>query len=229
MLSSMNPYYIPRFLYEQSPWDTAVTLGSGMRIARHPLYCDLLLGTEEHYRSAGIPGPEEIAGFNLKRLWELWEKDAAGYIFLHARPFRFQALLDTKRWCEKVQWYALAGEVWLDSEGPGQNKALWLKEVFQSTSSSLTMTEQEQELLEKTRTLKVYRGAGSRRHARYGLSWTTDRDKAIWFSRRFTQEAYLAETLVEKRHIAARFLRRGEFEVILRQVPRETVVHALKK
>ena len=80
----------------------------------------------------------------------------------------------------------------------------------------------------KTDSLIVYRGADSKGHALRGLSWSTDRKQAIWFARRFAPgQPWLAKAQVTRQHIAARFLRRGEEEVILKAVPRNATAQAL--
>lgn len=228
----MNPggtFYIPAALYAQSPWETARTIDRGFRIAKHPLYCDLLLGDESAYLKAGVPGPNQIVQHLKERLTGFWGKDPIGYIFTHARPYRFQALLDTRGWARpESTWFEAAGAVWVDSEGPGLNKALWLDKVFHQKLSLFIMDEQEQALFKKTDSLIVYRGADSKGHALRGLSWSTDRKQAIWFARRFAPgQPWLAKAQVTRQHIAARFLRRGEEEVILKAVPRNATAQAL--
>ncbi len=224
-----DTFYIPVALYAQSPWETARTIDRGFHIAKHPLYCDLLLGDESAYLRAGVPGPNKIVQHLKERLAGFWGKDPIGYIFTHARPYRFQALLDTHSWSRpESTWFEAAGAVWVDSEGPGVNKALWLDKVFRQKLSFFIMDNQEQALFKKTDSLTVYRGADSKGRALRGLSWSTDRKQAIWFARRFTPDRpWLAEARVIRQHIAARFLRRGEGEVILRSVPRTATAERL--
>lgn len=222
----MKTFFIPESLYKTSPWDLVKRVG-GLPFCSHPLYAGLLIGSKEQYARMKMPDPDAIVKHKLKRLEEAYrQKDVHGYVFTHERPYRFQALLDTDNWELESDgdWFETAGEVWMDAEGPGINAEIWRSHVFCSNSSNRHRLMNEDELEDFNQIkepITVYRGAGSKLYARSGLSWTTDRDKAIWFAHRFrTKNAWLAEVTVKRMHIAAIFHRRSEAEIILPKVPR---------
>ena len=132
-------------------------------------------------------------------------------MFLHERPYRLQALLDARHWEGGAAewftpaWFKAAGAVWTDSEGPGINAHIWRSEVFDRYQSRLTMEDDDCAFFNALPDIViVYRGADSKLHARGGLAWTTNREKAEWFARRFGQRSpHLATISVSKTKIAA--------------------------
>ena len=62
----------------------------------------------------------------------------------------------------------------------------------------------------------IYRGVTKINNKRTrALSWTLNRDTAVWFSKRFNQEGNVWEKVVSKDKILAYFSVRNEFEVIV--------------
>jgi hypothetical protein len=215
-------FHITQDEYLASPRDSAISVG-GMSMARHPLHCELLFGDDEQLKTIGIPTPDEIVKHKLERLEEAYaEKNIHSYVFTHARPFRFQALLDAKFWQDPLLgWYEVAGDVWTDTEGPGKNADIWRSEVFCTMHCHMTMSEEEFAFFQTLKEVQVFRGADSSKHARTGLSWTLDRNKAMWFAKRYSSKTpWLAEATVKRPQIAAVFLGRGEKEVIVARPPR---------
>lgn len=65
--------------------------------------------------------------------------------------------------------------------------------------------------------LKIYRGVGVSRNEK-GLSWTNDKNTALWFAQRFNygdKHGYLLEGTVCKKDILAYFNTRNEKEVLV--------------
>ncbi len=59
----------------------------------------------------------------------------------------------------------------------------------------------------------VYRGVSAGRE-HYGLSWTTDKEKAVWFANRFSK-GYLLKVTIDKKYALAYLTSRGEEEVVV--------------
>ena len=82
------------------------------------------------------------------------------------------------------------------------------------------MDEEEQNLLKAMPvSFPIWRGAGHP-FPESGLSWTTDRQKAIWFAKRNHQSkphhgAHLAKGIVQKKNVLAYFVGRGEKEIVI--------------
>ncbi|MGD9890694.1 MAG: hypothetical protein AB7R89_29630 [Dehalococcoidia bacterium] len=62
--------------------------------------------------------------------------------------------------------------------------------------------------------ITIYRGAGLR--SKRGLSWTTDRDTAVWFATRWdAADRYVFTTTIAPRHVLGIFHDRQEREVVI--------------
>lgn len=209
--------FISAAQYEQSPYDTCKHVGVGIKISQHPLFGELLIGTDEDYRNVGAHTPSKRIISKLEQLEMAYQRrDIETYIFLHERPWRFQALLDAESWTEKVKWFNTAGLVWVDCEGPGRNADVWKSKIFTTDDHHLVMSDMDRVKLDKIDQVNVYRGANSKIHAKTGLSWSLDRNKAIWFAHRFSRNnKWLATVNVRRNEIAALFTNRGESEIIL--------------
>jgi hypothetical protein len=147
------------------------------------------------------------------------ERDWGHYIGLHERGYRFEALLRAVRaglsgeeYWKQVSW------VWTDSENIYQHlkewKALWSRSDIDRAA---IMDEDEVAKLESLpETIQVWRGTQHKKLTN-GLSWTLDKDKAIWFARRWLrkkQKPYLVHGEVKKSDVKALFLSRGENEIV---------------
>ena len=121
-------------------------------------------------------------------------------------------------------FYECFRHVWISSEGASNNKSLWLI-MIESTrpgKEKWLMTKEELALLTTfPDRVPVYRGCSVNKVN--GLSWTTDREKAIWFGNRFNfgsgdppfdKECCLVSGEIAKQDIFAVFLERNESEVV---------------
>ena len=146
---------------------------------------------------------------------EDWER----FVFLHERPYRLEALLEAV-WCgiDPQDLWPLIGRVWQDSENIFEQITHWYN-LWTSESEELrplAMSEQERMAIElMPQSITVYRGSShSEEAARNGLSWTINRDRAVWFANRFTKNGYLATGQLNKADIWAFFDGRDEYEVV---------------
>lgn len=143
--------------------------------------------------------------------------DYSSYVFLHERPYRLMALTRIAyKITDYKEYWELLGDVWTDSENIWQNKKEWknlltvnypFKEYFMSE-------EDRKEFENLPDKLKVYRGyvVGQNKQ---GFSYTLDKEKAIWFSKRFNKSGAIEELEVDKEDIFAYTNARNEQEVII--------------
>lgn len=131
-------------------------------------------------------------------------------------------------------FYECFRHVWIHSEGASSNKSLWITmmESPRPGKEKWLMTKEENALLMSfPDSVPVYRGCAINKVN--GLSWTTDRDKAIWFGNRFNfgtgqppfdKECCLVAGQIAKEDIYAVFLDRGESEIVCdpKKVKRKT-------
>jgi hypothetical protein len=121
-------------------------------------------------------------------------------------------------------FYECFRHVWIHSEGASNNKSLWLMmmESPRPGKEKWLMTREELAHFESLPdTVTIYRGSSTNKIN--GLSWTTDKDKAIWFGNRFNfgasqppfnKECCLTTGQIAKADIFAVFLERRESEIV---------------
>lgn len=137
----------------------------------------------------------------VNRLYEVksaWVREAertgdwSEYVFFHARPYRLAAL---KRIASKLtdkDYWRLVAEVWQNSENIHQNRTEWIRlwNAERPGKHQYAMDAKGRKALARQPdVLTIYRGIKGK--GRNGLSWTLDREKAIWFARRFGGETLL--------------------------------------
>lgn len=147
------------------------------------------------------------------------ERDWGRYIFLHERPYRVPALREAvSNGLEpgSPEYWELVGQVWIDTENVHEEFRTWA-EIWDHPGSRAVMDEAEQiALLALPNMIEVWRGV-KRRASVKGLSWTTNKDKAIWFARRWLgkkETPYLAHGLIMRGDVKAYLLGRGESEIV---------------
>lgn len=117
---------------------------------------------------------------------------------------------------------------WVDEENPNMDVNVptataikWFKEA----NKRVLMDEEEYEYCSNLpETVTLYRGVAKGRK-KYGISWTDDKEKAIWFKNRWAtdeKEGMLLRVVVPKKHCLCYLNRRNEKEIVLN-------VHAIKK
>lgn len=153
------------------------------------------------------------------------------YIFLHERPYRWEALHHMRRQTtrsastakRKAFWETFA-EVYIDTENWYElPQRLWCEQWIDSDRNKYHAWMLEGMMNEDERAdydalpdrITVYRGWHRERGAD-GWSWTTERGVAEWFAARFRPDGatpQVATGEVEKRHVLAYWTRRKESEV----------------
>src|ERR1700730_7082292 len=96
-------------------------------------------------------------------------------------------LADIDKRLSSSDYWELVGNVWIDSENIRQHYAVW-KRIWTAPipdKEKCMDTTERARLARMPLAFDVWRGIGFR--GRTGLSWTRDRDKAVWFARRFSE------------------------------------------
>ena len=140
----------------------------------------------------------------------LAERDWLMYVELHDRPYRVGALLelvDDHGLSDEKLWQVV-GWVWVDTEGA------WLRKEWRSIWSrkdqhrNFVTDEKELEVLKSLPDdIEIWRGVKDEEGVQ-GLSWTLERDTAIYFAGRFVDvgdRIFLARGRVKKHDVLAYF------------------------
>lgn len=148
------------------------------------------------------------------------EKNWNSYVFIHERPYRFNALmtvLHVHQLRDEVLKSELVASVWIDSENIWQNHQQWKRTWASLKKPSLTMEADELKALKAMPDiLTVYRGIGAQTHNPNGLSWTLSKEKAVWFAQRFKRiSPTLISGQVKKVDVYAYFTGRNEQEIVV--------------
>jgi hypothetical protein len=204
--------------------------------APEPLHPDLAARVIERHGHTGIyheliHEPFHVPALNKhsNRMYEhklkaLAEAIAAGdwssFIFMHERPYRLDALMKVlyeHGVTDGTVVWPLVSDAWADSENVFQNFDAW-RELWSLPvpHRALTMTDDELAALAALpNEIQVYRGVRHRKAVK-GLSWTTDRDKAQWFAKRFSGGTpRLVSGVVKKSDVLAHLLGRNESEIVV--------------
>lgn len=181
----------------------------GLTFVRHPLIGGIYMPEMAGMLNRALEGKQRAVAEALQR------EDYEAYVWLHERPYRAGAYarIETRMPLESSR--LLLRAVWTDAEMPGVNRSFFLKR-FRALRQVEAYKEVEKAVGGET--FKLYRG--TRRVERtLGLSWTTEREKAVWFARRFARgrDIPMLYTLeyVHWNAILAYIDDRGESEVIV--------------
>jgi hypothetical protein len=144
-----------------------------------------------------------------------WSK----FVDLHERPYRLDAFMEIAEHLPDKKFWVLLAYVWTDSENIWQNlqhwRALWNTE---RPGKQFAMDAKERkEFKQLPDKITIYRGI-SNGHTAKGMSWTLDREKAIWFAKRFQNSCtppILLRARANKSDVHAMVLGRKETEIVI--------------
>jgi hypothetical protein len=187
-----------------------VEVMNGVPVFRHPLF--VMPMYSEVYNNLIIESiAQKQAYFN-----QLIEKrDYCHAVGLTERPFRMNTFVDHMHDMSEEVFSSTLAYVWQDAEFPHVNNDIF-RILFKKANPEHMMNDDDKKFIASLPDkVPVYRGTGGKAYT--GLSWTTDEEKAIWFSKRFAEPNFLLEAFVDKSQIIAGFVGRGESEVVIIQ------------
>lgn len=184
-------------------------------LLRHPLVYGVPYtpAMNWNYNDTYVRKTEELLEFRKKKDWHT-------VIFLHERPYRFEALEDlvVNDLVTVKEFWPLFNEVWCDSENLYQNLELLDGWLAFPVGSELFTTEEDRPALDALPDeITVFRGWVQDRGEEMGYSWTTDQAKAEWFAVRLMQDGEHGVVTVGRVHkdkIVGVIMRRDESEVV---------------
>jgi hypothetical protein len=143
------------------------------------------------------------------------------FVFLHERPYRVDALIEliNEFGVSGKDLWPVVGEVWSDTESVRFEGDAW-RTIWCTNcpDREWAMAREEFERLNMVpEQLEIWRGVNHEDAVR-SLSWTLDRDVAVWFARRFAavhDPVLLARGWVSKRNVLAYLTGRSEAEIVV--------------
>ena len=172
----------------------------------------------------------QINGLYEQKLRHVEEAIKAGdferAVMLHERPYRFDALgiaVGQGLTVGTAEYWSVVGRVWIDSENIHENFKAW-RELWKgdATHRHHAMSDEDREAFSKLPDrIRVYRGY-SMYGTKMGLSWSIERERAIWFAHRFAQQIEYSRHggtvgcgYVAKENVLAYMGGRGESEIVI--------------
>lgn len=138
-------------------------------------------------------------------------------VFFNMRqPYQLQFLDLAKRYLSKKDFSEQLKSIWMMTEFPHQYPNTQLVNLFKiSDKKSLMQSDELKKFKALQDNITVYRGVWGTKYSVKGLSWTLDKDKARWFSKRFKPHGKVIEAEISKRDVFAYFTGRSEEEVVV--------------
>lgn len=158
--------------------------------------------------------------FNQKKLAQLIARKTkawGSYVFLYERPYRLQGFLEIRLALNDKEYWSLLGDVYTDSDNIWQNFDVWVKLLSSNRRFTKEFTGKEDRSFfnKLPEEMTIYRGY-QRGKNKKGLSFTLSKDKAIWFSARYSKTGAVFELVVNKKQTFAYTNCRNEQEIILK-------------
>lgn len=146
-------------------------------------------------------------------------EDCFHILFLLNKPYYLYWFKTIRHYLSQEDYAKILKEVWTLSENPNMDVNVPVEislEFFINCNMNYLMDEKEKEFYnDLPNNLTLYRGVSKDRNP-YGLSYTTNFDKAEWFSKRFTKtEDYIITLEVKKEDCLCYINSRDEQEIVL--------------
>lgn len=153
----------------------------------------------------------------IARLLE--EKQYSHIMWMYERPYRLQALMEheeaMRRHDEAGFWITFSA-LWRDNEFPYESFDEWRAFWEEPGSRAAMSLEERAELTRMDERFTIYRG-GTAVNATTGMSWTIDREKAVWFAQRWSDRRdppVLATGTIRREDVRAYLIGRNESEIV---------------
>jgi hypothetical protein len=147
------------------------------------------------------------------------DSDWSSFLWMHERPYRVEAFFEIQHELDDHAYWDRLGTLWTDSENIYENLDVWVDLLDSDRPGRDHMMDDEERaaLAAMPDTITVWRGHSDINAD--GWSWTTDRDRAVWFANRFTvmenRNPYVTEATVAKTDVIAYMLARKESEIVV--------------
>lgn len=190
-------------------------------IIHHPFFQNSVyaVNTNDGLRVLNLTDREElsIARNEVKNLIDR-TMTVADFLMLVTKPYLPAFFKFASGYMSEKDYSMFLAEMWITVEFPNYDKnisALQFVKLFKKANKKFLMTEEDLKYYDDLpETITVYRGVGHGANV-HALSWTTDIEKAKWFSQRWSEDGAVYSAEIDKKDILAYFSTRGESEVVV--------------
>lgn len=146
----------------------------------------------------------------------LEDKDYAGYIFLHEKPYRFNAFKEVMEHLQDEIYWELLSDVWSNSENIWQNLKEWKKLLSSERKGKGAFMDKDERKIYNALpdTVIAYRGYLPGKNIN-GISYTISKEKAEWFANRWNKKGKVLTMRVPRKKVFAYLNGRNEQEIII--------------
>lgn len=187
----------------------------------HPFLTSTMVYDPKAQEFMDIKDPKVLAKYRERMTKEIDSCDLRKLYILINKPYRLAFLKYTESFLSERDLAELLADAWVSSENPNQDANCsipYLTKLFKRCDKRFLMSKHDYEVYERLpEQFPIYRGVCPG-HTPKGLSWTRNKDKAIWFASRFNTEeekGYLLTTVIHKSDVLAYFNTRGEEEILV--------------
>jgi hypothetical protein len=205
LLSDSLPYHVLPYGFISNP------------LVSHIGDCRFILDKFQTISDIGVISEAEFRRATISRLEIISQhsKDIQGvFCFIH-KPYLIPLLSLVTPYLTSFEYNKILRDSWTRTEFPNHNNLKQLVCLFQKSKPKSLMTAEERLFLSKLPAeLIIYRGLQKEAKKR-GLSWTLNKEKGIWFAKRFNNHGKLLRAKIKKEFVFAYFNNRAEDEVVV--------------
>ena len=191
-------------------------------IISHPFFQSIYVSDEKNEKLLNILEDEKSYDTVIKQMEEKIDKveKYMDFTLLLTRPYRLIFLKCTMEYLDKRDFSNYLIDTWINDEYANMNanvSKMELLQFFKIASKEYLMDEDEFDIYNGLeREITVYRGVTdyNRKNVK-ALSWTVEKEKAKWFSKRFKENGYVYMAKINKNDVLAYCDKRNEKEIIL--------------
>jgi hypothetical protein len=190
-----------------------VTTKSGFPLLNHPLVQNVL---HHHVMNRTMNMRYKQKQESLRKAIE--EKDFMKIIFLHERPYRLNAFVNSVYpYLKDHHYWDILGSIWTDTMNSWQNHDIW-EMLWENDipGREFCMKENDREFYNNLPDkIVAYRGVCENKNV-FGFSWSLDNKVARKFSRMYSRNGSVYQTTITKKNVFAYFSSRNEAEIVVR-------------
>ena len=133
----------------------------------------------------------------------------------HPKCLMLRAFVEVHKKMSDADYWKVLGEIFNYVECNSANTGIWLKLLKSPRPGREHLMDYDERtaLAALPGEFTVWRGASP--EYKVGMSWTLDREKAMWFAEHRWTGARVFQTVVKKTNVLAHFLSRDESEIVV--------------